>query len=139
MRLAIVGTRSFNEYSLMDKNIREYLYDSSIDVGKLIIVSGGRRKDKLGVDTLAENWADFNEYPKLIYPPNFILHGNPEAYFVRNEQIAVACQAAICFWDGKSTGSTDVMSRFNRHGKNCKIIKYTELENKTPIKTYIGI
>ena len=65
MKIAIIGSRSFNDYELVAKTLLPY--KSKIT----LLVSGGAR----GADSLGEKWADDNNIQTLIFPADWDKHG----------------------------------------------------------------
>ena len=61
--LAIVGTRTFNDYKLLKKKVDEINKKTKINM----IVSGGAK----GADKLAEKYAKENKIPTKIFIPNW--------------------------------------------------------------------
>ena len=57
MRIAIIGSRTFNDYELLQETLENYKDQISV------IVSGGAR----GADTLGERWAKENNIKTDIY------------------------------------------------------------------------
>ncbi|MDD5151798.1 MAG: DUF2493 domain-containing protein [Flavobacterium sp.] len=92
MRVAVVGSRNINN----KKEIFDILsrYDISI------VVSGGA----LGVDTIAEEYAENINIGTDIYLPDWKKYGK-SAGFIRNKDIINNSDMTIAFWDGKSKGT----------------------------------
>jgi len=92
MKLAIIGSRDFNDYELLSATLDNY----SID----LIVSGGAN----GADTLAERYASLHQIETLIFKPDYKLyhHGAP---LKRNLEIVDASDIVIALWDGESRGT----------------------------------
>lgn len=107
VRLGVIGSRSYTNYTQLESYIVFLLgiYDVRF------IVSGGKRWDAVGVDTLAENWADFNTFDKIIFPPKLKQSGNPEAYHQRNQRIAETSQIILAVKDVISGGTLDTVRR----------------------------
>jgi hypothetical protein len=105
MRIGIIGSRGFNNYTLVKDVMSEYI--NNVDV----IVSGGAK----GADTLGEIWAkEFNK-ETLIFLPDWNKYGK-RAGFIRNQDIVKNSDLIIAFWDGHSKGtksSIDLCSKFN--------------------------
>ena len=78
MKLAIVGSRTFNDYDTLCDFIEENYDVSEIDT----IISGGAR----GADTLGEKFA--NDYAKelIVFPAEWKKYGK-RAGFIRNVNI----------------------------------------------------
>jgi predicted Rossmann fold nucleotide-binding protein DprA/Smf involved in DNA uptake len=62
MKLAIVGSRTFNDYGYMKNMLNSLL--SSYEISKWIVVSGGAQ----GADKLAEKFASEKHYDLKVYP-----------------------------------------------------------------------
>jgi len=92
MKLAIVGSRTFNDY--------EMVKDSLKDLTITEIVSGGAK----GADALAEKFAKVNNIPVKIFKPDWAKYGRG-AGPVRNKQIVEYADKVIAFWDGESKGT----------------------------------
>ena len=96
MKLAIIGSRGFDDYAFMLQKIHEL-----IDINVLhTTVSGGAK----GADNLAERFADDYDLKKVIFKPEYQRHGRA-ATFIRNRLIVDTADVLIAFWDGKSTGT----------------------------------
>ena len=112
IKLAIIGSRSFNDYSLLENKLKEYL--SKVE----LVVSGGAT----GADSLGEQWAKNNNIQTLIFPANWDKYGR-RAGFIRNEDIIKNCDGCIAFWDGKSPGTKHSLSLCEKYNKPFKIVK----------------
>ena len=111
MNLGIVGSRSFEDYELMKREVDL----EGID----FIVSGGAR----GADSLAALLAADNDIPLIEFKPDYREHGK-KAPFIRNSQIVAASDFIIAFWDGKSTGTLDTIRKAQNLGKKVIIVEY---------------
>ncbi len=89
MRIAMVGSRNL----LVD--IEKYIPENITE-----LISGGAE----GIDTLAEQWADRNNIPKLIIKPDYDKDGR-SAPIRRNRIIVEAADLVLALWDGKSRGT----------------------------------
>jgi len=95
MKLAIVGSRTFNDYDVLEMFIQDTVGISNLTM----IVSGGAK----GADTLAEKFAKDYNIPIKIFRPNWKL--GKSAGYLRNKDIVDECDILIAFWDGKSKGT----------------------------------
>jgi len=116
MRLAIVGSRSFEEnednYILMTNAIRD-IFETGID----LIISGGAS----GADKLGKLFAEQNNLPYKEFLPNWQERGKI-AGLERNTQIVDACDILIAFWDLVSRGTKDSINKALKSGKPVIII-----------------
>lgn len=99
MKIAVIGSRSFDDYPKM-KKVLDSLKDKITG-----IVSGGAK----GADSLAEKWASENDVPIVIFFPNWDKYGK-KAAMIRNKLIIDECDQVVAFWDGKSPGTRNSLS-----------------------------
>lgn len=111
MKLAIIGSRSFNDYKKLEDTLFPYLTRITL------VVSGGAR----GADTLGEQWAKNNNIKTLIFPADWEKYGK-RAGFIRNEDIIKNCEVCIAFWDGESKGTKHSISLCEKYNKPYRII-----------------
>ena len=111
-KLAIVGSRTFNDYEKMCEFIKENFNLNEITH----IVSGGAR----GADALGERFA--KEYNKelILFKADWNKYGK-SAGFRRNVDIINECDVCAAFWDGKSHGTKHDIDLCAEKGKECKI------------------
>lgn len=116
-KLAIVGGRDFDNYSLLKEEINELKLNISL------IISGGA----LGADKLGEKYADTHNIPTQIYYPNWKEYGK-RAGAIRNKLIVENSDYIIAFWNGISKGTKITIDLAKKCNKKLKIIYY-ENEN----------
>lgn len=117
MKLAIVGSRSFDNYNLLDYVIKDKYDISEIEM----IISGAAR----GADTLGRKFAIENKIELLEFPAEWDKYGKAAGY-IRNEQIIDACDECVCFWDGESRGTKHDIDLCKKKGKPCEICYFVE-------------
>jgi hypothetical protein len=117
MNIAIVGGRDFNDFDLMKKVLVDFMDGNQTILNA--VVSGGAK----GVDTLAENFADEIGVEKIIFKPNFEKFGRFAA-LMRNTEIIENSDVVFAFWDGKSKGTLDSISKAKKMNKTLHIINY---------------
>ena len=102
MRLLIAGGRSFKDYRLLCKVIKEL----NLDITE--IVHGGAN----GADKLGELYATENNIPKVAFPADWDTHGKKAGY-LRNLDMAAYLNPEedmlLCFWDGISRGTKHML------------------------------
>lgn len=111
MKIAVIGSRTFNNYELVEKVLDSF---PNID----LIVSGGAK----GADYLGEKYAYFHNIKKLIFKPEWDKYGK-KAGIIRNKDIIDNADIIIAFWDGKSTGTKHSIEYAKKKNKKL-IIKY---------------
>jgi hypothetical protein len=115
MKIGIVGTRSFDNYELLKESILQKCKVEDID----LLISGGAQ----GADLLAEQFADEYNVKKLIFKPNWQIYGS-QAGFLRNTHIVDNSDILIAFWDGKSKGTQDSITKAQQRGIPFTVINY---------------
>jgi hypothetical protein len=109
MKIAVVGSRTFNDYALLKQWLDKLHAIEPIN----LIISGGAR----GADSLSEQWA------LEIFKPDWNKFGK-RAGFLRNVDIVTAAEGVIAFWDGTSRGTQHSINLAKEQGKPIKIIKF---------------
>ena len=94
IRLAVVGSRSFNDYELLSQVL------GSVKTTICSIVSGGAK----GADSLAAKYALEHSIPLHEILPDWDKLGR-KAGFVRNREIVASADALIAFWNMGSKGT----------------------------------
>ena len=107
-RIAIVGTRTFADYSLIKETLTQVA--SRMPRSSIEIVSGGAE----GADALAKEFAFRNHLKYTEFPADWTKHGKA-AGPIRNKQIVEYIKEAngliIAFWDGESRGTKNTINR----------------------------
>ena len=116
MKLIIAGTRTFNNYELLETTLDEYLTHYKVNE----IVSGTCS----GADILGEKYAKLHNIPVKQFPANWNLYGK-SAGPIRNKQMAEYADACIVFWDGKSKGTLSMINLAKEYNLDLMII-YTD-------------
>ena len=102
MKLAIIGSRDFDNYELVARTIGTHFYYmlNCVEMNDNEIISGGAK----GADTLGKTYAKNCGLKYTEFPALWSKHGRA-AGFIRNRQIIDACDIVLAFWDGKSRGT----------------------------------
>jgi hypothetical protein len=90
--VAVIGSRSFNNFDLLKATLANLSIDS--------IISGGAK----GADSLAKKYASDHSIPIQEILPEYKKYGRV-APIKRNESIVLLSNLVIAFWDGKSKGT----------------------------------
>lgn len=111
--LAIVGSRSFTNYTL--------LCDTMAKVKSKVtrIVSGGAN----GADKLAEKYADEMGIPMQLFLPQWSEYGRSAGYR-RNHLICEASDCMLAFWDGESKGTAHSIRIMKEMGKPVHVVHF---------------
>ena len=116
----VVGSRGFNDYSLMCHKLDTFLANHKDPV----IVSGGAR----GADTLAERYADERGLRKVVMKAEWDRYGEKAGY-IRNREMHKYISRAkkrgvVAFWDGNSPGTRSNFSLAKEYGNDIRVVKY---------------
>ena len=114
MNLAVVGSRSFNDWDLMVRELDAIAPDR--------IISGGAR----GADQLAAKYARLRSLPLTEFKPDWKRDGR-KAGIIRNLLIVDAADKVVVFWDGKSHGATSTGRIAKTAGKLLSLHKPTSI------------
>jgi len=113
MKVAIVGSRSFQNYELLKERCDYFLCNSY----GVTIISGGAA----GADKLAEKYAAERKFPIEVYKADWKTHGR-KAGMIRNITMLENCSHVIAFWDGKSPGTASMIE--GAKYKFLRVVKY---------------
>jgi hypothetical protein len=114
--LAVVGSRSFNNYELLAQTIDR--------LGRpMVIISGGA----IGADRLAARYAKEREISLIELLPDWKQYGR-RAGLVRNERIVADCDQLVAFWDGQSRGTAHAIRTAKAKGKAPVIVRFENTE-----------
>lgn len=69
-------------------------------------------------------WSDVNEKPCLIKYRRDGTKYNALAGHNRNEEMAKIADACVCFWDGKSTGTKNMIELSKKYNLKLRIIRF---------------
>ncbi len=97
MRLAIVGSRNICN-NIVYKIIEQVINKATANIDE--IVTGGA----IGVDTIAEEYANNNNIKTTIFKPMFKKFGM-QSYFIRNRLIIDNADFVLAIWDMQSRGT----------------------------------
>ena len=117
MRLIIAGGRDFNDYGLLKEKLDNLLRNKKDE--PIEIVSGKAR----GVDTLGERYAKEMGYSIKEFPADWETHGK-SAGPIRNKEMGEYATHCVCFWDGKSKGTKNMIEISKKLGLELRIINY---------------
>ena len=116
-RIAIVGSRTFNDFRLMADKLNAILRYQKVEY----ILSGGAR----GADSLARVYAQRAGLNFRLFPADWDKHGK-KAGFLRNYQMLEDCTHVVAFLDSRnSSPGTQHMIEIAVEGqKPIRIIKF---------------
>lgn len=109
-RVAVVGSRRFHDYELLERTLKPYL--------PFVLISGGAP----GADELAEKFARNYDLEVIIHYPEWRKYGR-KAGMLRNTFIVRDCEFLIIFWDGHSKGTEMVINLAKKKCKPFRVVK----------------
>ena len=118
MRLAVIGSRGFDDYELLEKVLDIIQRGNRLSFDT--IVSGGAN----GADSLAERYAIKNDIKTDIYPADWNKHGKSAGY-IRNVDIWDNSDFGVAFWDGESKGTAHSFKLSIKQNKTLFIYNYS--------------
>lgn len=124
MKIAIVGSREFNDYELLSSTVNAFIKAQNI-LDKPVIISGGAN----GADKLAEQYAKENHFGLTIFPAEWDKYGKSAGY-KRNVQIIDECDVCFAFWNGTSKGTKMDIDLCHQKHKPCFVIMYLDSQQK---------
>lgn len=109
-KIAVVGSRRFNDYELVKKVLKPYL--------PFVLISGGAS----GADSLAERFAEEYDLEIIIHYPEWEKYGRKAGY-LRNTFIVRDCEFLIAFWDGHSKGTAMTIDLARKKHKPFRVVE----------------
>ena len=117
MKIAIVGSRTFNDYGVMIDFIEKIVQEETIAIDE--IISGGAK----GADSLAERLAHDYDIKLTVFPADWEKYGK-RAGAIRNQEIIKNCDICFAFWDGISRGTKISIDLCTLYNKPCYIYSF---------------
>lgn len=115
MKVAVVGSRGFKDYNALCSVLGEYEITE--------IISGGAE----GADKLAEAYADSKHINKNIFLPDWKTFSKSAGY-LRNQQMVLAADIVIAFWDGVSKGTKLTIDLCKKHNVELRVVQFEVVE-----------
>ena len=117
IKVIIAGTRDFNDYDFLKKNVDYFLQD--LNPNKIEIVSGNAR----GADKLGERYAKEHNLPVKLFPANWDKYGKRAGY-LRNQEMANYADVLIAFWNEKSKGTKHMIDIAKKQDLTVIVVGY---------------
>jgi len=115
--VAIVGSRTFNDYDSFKYHINKLFEKYNKKPNELRIVSGGA----IGVDSMARTYANENKIELLEFLPDWRKYGRA-AGLIRNSDIINSADWVIAFSQNNSSGTNDSIKKAKTTRKKLDII-----------------
>lgn len=120
-RVIVAGGRDFADRDFLYQKLDHLLSQME---GEIIIVSGGAS----GADALGELYALERGLKKEVFRARWSELGKG-AGPARNQEMAEHATHAVCFWDGRSRGTKDMISRAKKQGLKLRVVMYGDTKN----------
>ena len=111
-KVIIAGCRDFTDYALL----RSFADQTLTGAEDVEIVSGGAR----GADALGERYARERGRSLKVFPADWKKWG-AAAGPIRNAEMAAYADALIAFWDGRSSGTRDMIRKAEDRGLRVQV------------------
>jgi hypothetical protein len=136
MKLIIAGGRDFKDRELMLKSIRQFTSQhgpiqevvSGEADGADVMGAKIARAHSIKVEPFVPDWKDMSE--PCVVKRNQYGEYNALAGMKRNKKMGNYADALLAFWDGKSTGTKDMIDYMRKLGKPVHVVMYNQ-----PIQT----
>jgi len=119
MKLAIIGSRSITNDSLVLKTIHTYTVDNKPSV---ILKSTGK-----GIDPAVDHFAKANEIDTIVFLPYHLVdttvNFNSKHFFIRTKQLLNNADELLAIWDTKSKGTEYAIKYAQKLGIPVKVVK----------------
>lgn len=112
-RVIVAGSRTFTDYGFLKKTL-----DKAFEKHKPTSIVCGEAK---GADLLGRRYAEEHGIKVDSYPADWTKNGKAAGY-IRNEQMADAADACICFIKNNSAGSTHMAETARKKGLQVRVI-----------------
>lgn len=116
-RVIVCGSRKFDDKELLYKTLDDVL----AELETVEIVSGHAQ----GADRLAEEYANERSLKLIVFPANWKRYGKVAGPIRNKGMLEYALQAdplVIAFWDGKGSGTKNMISLAEKAGTEMRIV-----------------
>ena len=122
IRIIVAGSRNFNNYSLLEQSLMDYIA-GNFDPNDIEIISGGAR----GADSLGERFARTCQLKLKRFPADWDRYGKSAGYLRNAEMADYAKQETgvlFAFWDGQSRGTQHMINLATTKGLEVHVVKF---------------
>ena len=118
-KVIIAGSRGFEDYDILKKTM-DSLLRIRVEQGEEIVIVCGEAH---GADALGKCYASERGFAVLSFPADWRRFGR-RAGVIRNRQMAEAADACVCFWDGESRGTANMIEEARRRGLPLRVKRF---------------
>ena len=125
VRVIVAGSRTFDNFSLMEKELMRYFKKNGLHRADVEIISGTAN----GADKLGEHFAEKYGLKLSKFPADWDTHGKA-AGFIRNEEIAKYSieddnkGVLFAFWNNVSKGTKNMIDLAKKYKLDITIISF---------------
>lgn len=119
MKIAIIGSRTFEDYSFLKEKIQEIIKEKNIELNEITVVSGGAK----GADFLGKKFSEEFSLNYIEYPADWERYGRG-AGPIRNKTIVQNSDLVIAFIQGVSKGTKNAISQALKLNKEVIEVNY---------------
>lgn len=119
MKLVVAGTRP-KFVGLHEPEYRSFVRKVLTDIHNSTPITTILSGCATGPDTYGEEWANDNDIHVEYYPANWEEFGK-KAGFIRNADMALACDEGVLFWNKDSKGTSNMLRCMYSRSKPVKI------------------
>lgn len=132
-KLIIAGGRDFNDEAVLVEAFNTYLDKYELEDSEVEVISGtAKGADSLGAELARHNNIAVKEFPAqwqdmsdpCVPKQNSYGTYNALAGMKRNKQMGEYADGALIFWNGKSTGTKDMINQMISLRKEVVVIRY---------------
>lgn len=117
LKIIVAGGRDLTDYQLVKSTLDKLLRKRKKE--EIEIVCG----EAPGADSLGKRWAKENGVPVASFPADWDGHGRA-AGPIRNGQMADYATHCLCFWDGRSKGTKNMINQAKQRNLQLVIVNY---------------
>jgi len=133
MKVIVAGGRNFNDRNLMCNELEKLVLNKFLTVNLELICGMAKGADLLAKSVFENNgmtvherpadWKNLN-VPKCVIGTNQYGQYNKLAGMNRNHSMGDEADVLVAFWDGKSTGTKDMIDYMQSLNKPVHVVKY---------------
>ena len=123
IRIIIAGSRTFQDFSLLETKLKEYMEQKQLSLAEIEIISGTAN----GADRLGEQFADKYRIPCSRFPANWDKYGKSAGYIRNSEMAKYAAKETgvlFAFWDGASRGTKHMIDLAKKQGLDVHVVQF---------------
>lgn len=117
MKIAIIGSRSFNDWNKFNAGVHSNMSNSEMLASNTSFISGGAN----GTDKMAERLSETLAIRIEVFLPDYEKNAKGATH-IRNRKIVDSSDRVIAFWDGLSKGTKSVIDYAQKKGKPIAVI-----------------